>query len=173
VKRLAAGLAALIVLAGCATPPPRGAAVLGGRLSVQVEASAAQPYRQLSGGFELRGDATRGELDLSSPLGAVMARARWQPGGAELVTAAGTSAFADLAELSTRTFGEPLPLAALFDWLRGRPWGEAPSAALPVGTGFEQLGWQVDTVRLAERQLVARRIAAPAVTLRVLLQDPP
>lgn len=172
-KRRAAGLAALIVLAGCATPPPRAAGVLGGRLSVQVEASPAQAARQLSAGFELRGDATRGELDLSSPLGAVMARARWQPGGAELVTTEGTSAFADLAELSTRTFGEPLPLAALFDWLRGRPWGEAPSAALPAGTGFEQLGWQVETGRLAERQLVARRIAAPAVTLRVRLEDPP
>lgn len=147
--------------------------MLGGRLSVQVEASTAQPSRQLSAGFELRGDATRGELDLSSPLGAVMARARWQPGGAELVTPEGTSAFADLAELSTRTFGEPLPLAALFDWLRGRPWGEAPSAALPAGTGFEQLGWQVETGRLAERQLVARRIAAPAVTLRVRLENPP
>jgi outer membrane lipoprotein LolB len=173
VRRRAAGLAALIVLAGCATPPPRVAGVLGGRLSVQVEASPAQPYRQLSAGFELRGDATRGELDLSSPLGAVMARARWQPDRAELVTAEGTAVFADLDELSTRTFGEPLPLAALFDWLRGRPWSEAPSAALQAGTGFEQLGWQVETARLAERRLVARRIAAPAVTLQVRLEDPP
>jgi len=173
VRRWVAGLAALIALAGCATPPPRGGDVLGGRLSVQVDPSLAQPARSLSAGFELRGNATRGELDLTSPLGAVVARARWQPGLAELVTAEGTSGFLDLADLSSRTFGEPLPLAALFDWLRGRPWGDAPSQALATGTGFEQLGWQVDTARFAERQIVARRVAPPAVTLRARLDDAP
>lgn len=172
-KRWVAGLAALIALAGCATPPPRGADVLGGRLSVQVDASPAQPARSLSAGFELRGHATRGELDLTSPLGQVVARARWQPGLAELVTAEGRSGFVDLADLSSRTFGEPLPLAALFDWLRGRPWNDAPSQALATGTGFEQLGWQVDTARFAERQVVAKRLAPPAVTLRVRLEDAP
>jgi outer membrane lipoprotein LolB len=173
VKRRVAGLAALIALAGCATPPPRGADVLGGRLSVLVDASPAQPARNLSAGFELRGNATRGELDLTSPLGQVVARARWQPGVAELVTAEGSSGFVDLADLSIRTFGEPLPLAALFDWLRGRPWREAPSQALATGAGFEQLGWQVDIGRFAERQVVAKRLAPPTVTLRVRLEEAP
>jgi outer membrane lipoprotein LolB len=173
VRHWVAGLAATTALAGCATPPPHGGDVLGGRLSVHVEASSVQPARSLSAGFELRGNATRGELDLTSPLGAVVARARWQPGLAELVTAEGTSGFLDLADLSSRTFGEPLPLAALFDWLRGRPWGAAPSQALAASAGFEQLGWQVDIARFAERQVVARRLAPPMVTLRVRLDVAP
>ncbi|HEY6133134.1 MAG TPA: outer membrane lipoprotein LolB [Rubrivivax sp.] len=172
-KRASGGLAlCLAVVAGCALTPPSVDGGLGGRLSVQVDAAAPEPARQLSAGFELRGDPVRGELDLTSPLGTVLAQARWQPGRAELLTPSGNQTFTDLDELSRRTFGEPLPLSALFDWLRGRPWAGAASQPLAAGTGFEQLGWQVDTGRLADGQLMARRALAPAVTLRVRLEDP-
>jgi outer membrane lipoprotein LolB len=166
---LAFGLA---FLAGCATTPPVAVGGLGGRLSLQVDAAPPEPARQLSAGFELRGDPARGALDLTSPLGTVLAQARWQPGRAELQTPTGQQSFSDLDGLSRSTFGEPLPLTALFDWLRGRPWAGAASQPLAAGTGFEQLGWQVDTGRLAEGHLTARRSLPPAVTLRVRLEDP-
>jgi outer membrane lipoprotein LolB len=170
-----AGLAAALVLAGCATapPPPAEGELLAGRLSVQVAASDAQPARQLSGGFELRGSATQGQLDLISPLGTLVARARWRPGQAELDGPDGNARFADLSALSAQAFGEPMPLAALFDWLRGRPWPEAPSQALASAPGFEQLGWQVETGQHAAGQIVARRLAAPVVTLRARLEAAP
>jgi outer membrane lipoprotein LolB len=62
-----------------------------------------------------------------------------------------------------------LPLAALFDWLRGRPWPRAVSQAR--SGGFEQLGWVVDLSRRAEGWLLVRREAAPEVTVRVLLDE--
>lgn len=62
-----------------------------------------------------------------------------------------------------------LPLAALFDWLRGRPWPRAESQARP--DGFEQLGWVVDLSRRAEGWLLARREEAPEVTVRVRLDE--
>ncbi len=167
--RLAAGITAAL-LSACATAPTPLEGLISGRLAVNVAASTAEPARQLSGSFELRGNAARGQLDLVSPIGVTVAQARWMPGRVELAGPAGPTIFASLDELSEQTFGEPLPLAALFDWLRGRPWAGAPSR--PQAGGFEQLGWTVDTSRLAAGQLEARRAAPPVVTLRARLEDP-
>jgi outer membrane lipoprotein LolB len=61
-------------------------------------------------------------------------------------------------------------VAALFDWLRGRPWPESPSAPLPEpARGFAQLGWQIDLSRFDEGLLLARRNAEPVVQLRARL----
>jgi outer membrane lipoprotein LolB len=137
---------------------------------VRVDAHEGQPARNLSAAFELRGDAEHGELDLVSPLGNTLARARWAPGRAQLLTSDGATAYPDLEALARETLGEALPLGALFDWLRGRPWPGAPSGA--TATGFEQLGWSVDLQRRAEGWIVARRDAPPAVTVRARMDTP-
>jgi outer membrane lipoprotein LolB len=66
---IARGLAACSTLA----PPPRGGEAMAGRLSVRVE---SDPPRSVAAAFELRGSPQAGELDLSTPLGSLMARAR-------------------------------------------------------------------------------------------------
>ena len=167
----AAALAALMATAsGCATRPPQaGDEVLSGRLQVSVDATAAQPGRSLTAAFELRGDAEHGELQLATPLGMVLASARWAPGSAVLATAGGpTTTFEDLDALSREALGEALPLRALPDWLRGRPWPGAPSQPTqpPREPGFEQLGWSVGLARFAEGWVLARRENPPAVTVR-------
>jgi outer membrane lipoprotein LolB len=159
------------MLAACATPPPAALDVLSGRLALVVAAEPPQAARRFQGGFELRGNAERGELDLTNPLGMVVARARWQPGAVELLTSDGSIAFSDLDELAARAFGEPLPMAALPDWLRGRPWPQAPHAV--IAQGFEQLGWTIDLAGFGTGQVVARREAPPAVTLRAQLERAP
>ena len=112
-----------------------------------------------------------GELHLSTALGTTLAAAFWGPGEARLVTPEGEQRFADLDALSLHAFGETLPLRALPDWLRGRPWAGAaePARPLPSSPGFEQLGWAVDLTRFDDGQLQARR-AAPATRLRVQLE---
>ena len=67
--------------------------------------------------------------------------------------------------------GESLPLAALPDWLAGRPWPGAPHT--PGEAGFVQLGWQVSLARRSEGWIEARRAAPPAVLVRVKLDDNP
>jgi outer membrane lipoprotein LolB len=170
VRSRCAALALAALLCACATPrAPGPAETIGGRLSVSVGAHAGQAPRGLTAAFELRGGAERGELDLTGPLGQTMAKARWSPGRAELLTSDGERRFPDLESLAREALGEALPLAALVDWLRGRPWSGAPS--VPAAAGFEQLGWVVDLERVAEGLIVASRSAAPPVTVRARLQD--
>ena len=164
-------VAAALVLGACATttrPPASGELPwTSGRLSVRIDAN---PVQNVSAGFELRGNGNSGELRLHSPLGTRLAAARWSPGSAVLADSQGEQRYANLDDLSRRALGEALPLAALPDWLAGRPWPQAPHRLSP--SGFEQLGWQVSLTRRAEGFIEASRAAAPAVMLRVKLDDP-
>jgi outer membrane lipoprotein LolB len=170
-RRLVAA-ALLLALTGCATVrPPEPAAAgsedLAGRMSVRVEAAGNAPERSLTAAFELRGNADAGRLDLSTPLGSVLAQARWSPREVVLATPRGERTFPDLDALTREVLGESLPVAALFDWLRGRPWAGAPST---TGTaGFEQLGWSVDLAQFDQALVSARRDAAPPVNVRIKL----
>ena len=57
-------------------------------------------------------------------------------------------------------------MAALFDWLHGRPWpGAGRVAQLP---GFRQLGWAVDW-RASPTTPSSLSESAPLVTVRVKL----
>ena len=138
-----------------------------GRLSVRIAADAKQAAQSMSVAFEMRGDGHSGELRLNSPLGTRVAQARWAPGVAVLATTEGERRFETLDELSRQALGEALPLAALPDWLAGRPWPAAPHRI--TEGGFEQLDWQVLLARQAEGWIEARRETPPEVVVRVRL----
>nr|WP_255719676.1 outer membrane lipoprotein LolB [Pelomonas sp. P8] len=159
-----------LALAGCAQLPKAtvdaGEARLSGRLSVTV---AGDVHRRGTGGaasFELFGNADAGRLELTSPLGALVARAHWQAGEATLETPGEQRRFDNLDALTREMLGETVPVAALFDWLRARPWPAAPHHK--TETGFEQLGWRIEP-RLPS--LVATRVTEPTVTLRAKLDE--
>ena len=169
-RALGAALAAALLVA-CATPPPAPgeSAWTTGRLSVSVAAQGGQAAQRMSAGFELRGDDRSGELRLNSPLGTRVAQARWAPGLAVLDTGDGERRFDTLDELSRQVLGEAMPLAALPDWIAGRPWPAAPHRVQEGG--FEQLGWSVRLARQAEGWIDARREAPPEVVVRVRLDN--
>ena len=169
--------AALVVgVAGCATTLPSvtdPAAWTTGRLSLQVQASPDRSSQSLSAAFELRGGATTGELRMLSPLGTLLVAASWNDKMATLSTPEGQRRFDNLDQLSQQALGETLPLAALPDWLAGKPW---PQAAHQLqAEGFEQLGWQITTNRMGEGWITASRERPPRVNLRFKLDraDPP
>ena len=170
---LASSLTLLLILTACASLAPPAAApseLLAGRLSLRVE---GQPERSFSAGFELSGNNRQGELLLSGPLGTTAARARWAGDQALLASAGSETAYPSLDALAAAALGEPIPMAALFDWLRGRPWPGAPAMARDDGQpGFDQLGWRISLLQWAEGWLEARRLAAPVVTVRVRLEPP-
>lgn len=150
----------LALLAGCAQPPKAPAEALSertywsGRLALQVEEQAAQSF---SAAFELQGNATRGELTLLNPLGNVLAQLHWQPGNAHLQADGKMRESASLPELLEQTVDTPIPVLALFSWLRGLPT-TAP-------------GWQADLSAIDQGRLVATRYEPlPRATLRVTFE---
>lgn len=124
-----------------------------GRLGLTV---VSDPPQSFSAGFALRGDPQAGELTLTSPLGNTLAVMQWQPGEALLRQGEQTQHFDSLDALAQQATGTPLPVAALFGWLRGQP------QSVP--------GWQVDLSRVPDGRLFAQRLAPPpAAELRLVL----
>ena len=170
-------LLAAVLLSGCASLKHQDAEVregdlrLTGKLSVQVDADEGSPDGQKRGGsgaFELIGGPAAGQLELSTPLGSLVARASWSRDEASLKTPDGERLYPDLDALTREMLGEPIPVTALFDWMQGRAWSREPSTKLE--NGFEQLGWRIDLSRFADGILIATRIAAPVVVLRARIE---
>ena len=161
-------------LTACATPiaPPLPAATetgaahsaeharWTGHLSLRLQAFGPEPARGVSLTFDLQGQPDSGALDLSTPLGTLVASVRWTPQGASLYTADGAQAFDTLDDLVARVLGEPLPVRSLLHWLQAPP-GD-----------FEAEGWRVDTRESASGVVVAHRAASPSArgaTLKIRL----
>lgn len=146
----------LLLLGACATPHSGSSAPSAdwsGRLAVQV---LKDPPESLSASFELRGTAQAGQMVLLSPIGISLASLQWQPGHARLEQGPHQIDSSSLQHLATQLTGTELPIAALFEWLSGRP-AEAP-------------GWQVDLSSHAQGRITAeRRWPAPATVLRLVL----
>ncbi|HEY8708733.1 MAG TPA: outer membrane lipoprotein LolB [Burkholderiaceae bacterium] len=175
VGRVTALLVALLMAACAAVPQaPIAGVTLSGRLALHVDGVDGGAARSMSAAFELQGDPLAGHLNLSTPLGNVVAQARWAPGSVVLITPKGEKTFADLNALTYEVLGESLPVAALFDWLQGRPWPGAASVATvaPVAPGFEQLGWVISLARFDDGLIAAQRANPPVVTLRAKLDQP-
>jgi outer membrane lipoprotein LolB len=137
---------------------------------LQAEATSARPALNERVSFELTGSGNAGQLRVFSPLGTTLATASWAPGQVLLQTSEGEQRFADLEQLSRQTLGEALPLAALPDWLAGRPWTEAPHQL--NSQGFEQSGWRINLQQRAQGWIEANRQTPPALKLRIKLEDP-
>lgn len=154
VSRRAALLLVAAGLAACASPPrlPDGEQTWSGRLALRVESTPPQSF---GSAFDLRGGPDAGELRLTSPLGNTLATVVWAPGGAELRQGSQVTRRGSLDELTTDLGGTPLPIVALFRWLRGET--------------FAANGWTADLSQHAAGRFTARRLApAPVAELRVV-----
>lgn len=156
-QRRASLLLCALFLSGCATtrtPPVSTSAYWAGRLSLQVQ---SEPPQQWSAGFELQGSPEQGEMLLLSPIGTTLARLSWTAHSAQLEQGGRVTHSDNLSSLSEQLQGKALPIAALFDWLAGRP-AEVP-------------GWQADLSGHAQGRLLAQRnFPAPAAVLRIVLE---
>lgn len=151
----------LLWLAGCAQlpqdPPVRQEDAWSGRIALRVQGQAGQSDGQsFSAQFELHGNAQSGALTLVSPLGSRLAQLDWSDGHARLQSAQQTRSSGSLDALLQDLTGAPIPIAALFDWLKGI---DATAA-----------GWQADLSAIAQGRLSARRDAPqPQAVLRIVL----
>ena len=163
-RRQAASLLSLSLigatLAGCATPPRPvepdvAASTWSGRLSLTVD---QEPPQSFFAGFLLKGTPRQGTLDLYSPLGSTIAQVRWSPGEAIAQQGKMAREYPDMESLMRDITGANVPVAALFDWLEGKP--------TPVP------GWQPDLSQLPQGRLSARRTQPhPEAELVLLLEQ--
>lgn len=171
-------LLVLSLLSACASTPPATDPTgqgWSGKLGYRVEATSAQRAQAGAALFELQGDAQQGSLLLQTPLGAALAEARWGPQGLSLQDGQQTQRFASLdalgAALGERLRTAALPLAALFDWLQGRPWPGAPHEQ--AVDAMLQLGWRVQ--RAGSRLVLTRSSDGTngSITLTLIVSPPP
>lgn len=155
--RWAVLLVTVSLLSACATPQRAaqpGEELWSGRLAMTVQ---SDPPQSFSAGFELRGTPAAGELQLISPLGTSIATVVWLPGSAEMRQGGQVTRRGSLNELTAELSGTPVPVTALFGWLRGQA-DEVP-------------GWQADLTRQSEGRITARRTSpVPTAELRVVVQ---
>lgn len=127
-----------------------------GRISLQIQSEPAQSFHA---GFELKGEAQRGELTLISPLGSILGVLRWSP--SEAVLDSGDQKiqrFDSIDALMMQATGAAIPMSALFAWLHG--------------TNANVSGWSADLSRQAEGRITAKRLLpAPQADLRVVLDQ--
>ncbi len=151
-----AGLVALS-LSACATPQalqPRAAGTgrslsRTGRFALRYQ-PPGQGVEVVQGGFAWLDHDARLRLDLTSPVGAVLARIEVAANGQTTLTESdGSQTTAPSPDaLAGRILGAPLPVANLRDWLAGELSDDPPAhveqrneRAQPVR--FQQAGWQV------------------------------
>jgi len=148
---LVCGLACL--LAACATPQRIAGGTAHafdrvGRFALSATGYGA-PAQAVQGGFAWNDDGRTLRLDLSNPLGNILARVEVRPGVSVLTRADGTQQrAADPDGLVEQVLGSAIPVAGLRDWLRGAT-GARPVTDLRKNEaghigGFEQNGWHVE-----------------------------
>jgi outer membrane lipoprotein LolB len=153
--------ASLVLLCGCVQLPRTASDIeptniWSGRLSLQVQ---SEPPQSFSGGFEIKGGPSQGELMLNSPLGNTVLAARWSPKQATLYSGSETRHYVSIEALIEQSTGAALPVAALFDWL--------------VGKSTQSNGWTADLTRQPEGRIQAHRInPLPQTELRIVLDTP-
>ncbi len=153
-------LAVTLLMAACAAPQKtmqtadQAVGQWMGRLSLQIQSEPAQSF---SASFELRGQASAGELVLISPLGNTLGILRWSPSEALLDSGGGkVQRFSSVDELMMQSTGAALPVEALFSWLRG--------------TQANVSGWSADLSRYDDGRITAKRVLpTPQADLRVVL----
>jgi outer membrane lipoprotein LolB len=104
----------------------------------------SEPVQAFAADFDLQGDAQAGRLSFFTPLGNTAARLDWNTQGAQLQTTGDPQQFESMDALTRHITGTVLPVANLFDWLKG------VDSVTP--------GWQVDLRALADGRLSARRL---------------
>ncbi len=176
--RILSAAAALLLLAGCATPGFQLPAVdaefeVSGRIAVRYRDDAG------TGNVAWRHGARSDEMLLTSPLGQGIARIVRAGDEVVLTTQDGREFRATDAEaLTDQVLGFRLPLLGLADWVRGRAAprpAPAPTIARRDAAGrlveLEQSGWRVSYLEYANALPSRMTLTFPGLELRLAISE--
>lgn len=156
-----AWIAVAALLSACATTTPsstdEGEVVLsqsferGGRFAVTMQEFAGE-RQAVQGGFTWMERQGILQIDLTNPMGTVLARVLVMPQGASLQRTDGSMAYAaDPDELVEQLLGSPIPVAYLRTWLQGQTRVAAERDEQGRPEAFVQDGWRVRLQRYDEK----------------------
>lgn len=148
-----AWVALAALLSACATPLPSssdgGEVVLAqsfersGRFAVTMQEFAGE-RQAVQGGFTWLDQQGILQIDLTNPMGTVLARVLVMPQGASLQRTDGSMEYATGPdELVEQLLGSPIPVAYLRAWLQGQTSVTAERDAEGRPEAFVQDGWRV------------------------------
>lgn len=173
-KRLAAGLALVLLAAGCAqlerTSPEAPQFELNARLAARYRDES------FSGNVAWRHAQGSDEMLITSPFGAGVARIV-RDGDAVVLTTSEPREYRarDAETLTEEVLGFRLPLAGLADWVRGRASGGAPRAIETFEGGrlktLQQGGWKVDYLEYEGERPARLRLLYPGIELRLAISE--
>lgn len=182
-------LIGLTVLGGCATPPVPDAQAKAvdsmstlnrsGRFAMKSEVFGRNP-EAIQGGFVWKDRGQSLTLDLTNPMGTVLARVEVGPQGAFLQESNGVVTRAPHPDALVRqVIGQEIPVSGLRAWMRGQPASGASAEDLTRASGhlsrLRQHGWLIELSRydeLGPRLLVlTRQNGEQTVTLRLVIDQ--
>lgn len=186
---MTAFLVGLSVLAGCAAPTVSDAqaklvdtmSILNrsGRFAMKAEVFGRHP-EAVQGGFVWKDRGQLLTLDLTNPMGTVLARVEVGPQGALLQESNGKVSRASHPDaLISQVIGQEIPVSGLRAWMRGQPASGSTADEVARTSGqlsrLRQNGWSIELSRYDEfgpRLLVlTRQDGERTVTLRLVIDQ--
>lgn len=142
-----------IILAACASPNKTTTVdndgfMRTGRFAVNYQSNLQDPYAA-QGGFSWFDQGQDLTIDLTNPMGSILARIKIMNDEAVLQHADGTTQSASTPdELLALVWGHSIPVAGLRYWLRGELYPQAAATDKRQNkdgqlVGFKQLDWQI------------------------------
>lgn len=170
--------AAVLLLAGCATPPPATHIdfAADGRLALRGELDGQKVAETAS--FRWRRSGEHAEIELGSALGETQARLAFDPQGAEFTDSKGNKLQAPDAEsLLQGTTGYTIPVTPLRWWIEGRTAPDLPvsddQTASDGSRRFAQAGWQVSFGAPAPQYPKLIQLKRDALDVRIAITEWP
>ena len=161
-RRLLLLLPLLLWLAGCSTlqpPAPAPLPALDGPLldnwALQGKLGIRQGQRADSATLNWQQQQQHYEIRLSGPLGQGAVAISGEPNQVQMVISGEAEPILATTpeQLMQSQLGWSLPLSQAHYWVQGRPAPRFPTAPLPGGNGFSQLGWEVEVLRVVSIEL--------------------
>jgi outer membrane lipoprotein LolB len=182
-----AALAVAAALAACATLPPQsaqpGSVVADAPFDVAGRISARRGANGVAGGFTWTHTPAHDEIDLSTPLGQMLARLEGAPGDVSVQLSDGkVEHAATWSALTERALGVTIPVEGLAYWIRAHA---APGSASTVErddrgrvSGLRQDGWDIayayaDDAAKAPHRVTLTYPGAERVEVRVVVDRGP
>lgn len=145
--------ACAFILAACASPNKIAVTnssdfARTGRFAVNYQANLQDPYAA-QGGYSWFDQGENLTIDLTNPMGSIVARIQINSNTAILQSADGNKQSADTPdELLAMVWGHNIPVAGLRYWMRGKLYPQANTSDEQLNqqgqlVSFKQLGWQI------------------------------